>query len=75
MEVPRLGVEWELLLQVCTTATATATRDMSHVYNLCSSMSAKLLKSYNIMMTATDFQMVQGKSIYRERYKSKYNKY
>ena len=35
MEVPRLGVKWELQPPACTTATAT--RDLSHVCDLCHS--------------------------------------
>ena len=34
MEVPRLGVEWELQLLAYITATATATWDLSLIYNL-----------------------------------------
>ena len=34
MEVPRLGVESELQLPACITATATATPDLSHVCDL-----------------------------------------
>ena len=34
MEVPRLGVQWELQLLATATATATTTQDPSHVCNL-----------------------------------------
>ena len=37
LEVPRLGVESELQLLACTTATATATADPSYICNLCHS--------------------------------------
>ena len=39
MEVPRLGAESGLQLPAYATATATATRDLSHICNLCHSLS------------------------------------
>ena len=59
MEVPRLGVEWKLQLPAC--ATATATRDLSHICDLhCSLWKCQILNPLSKARDHTHILMVSS---------------
>ena len=64
MEVPRLGVEWELQLLVYTTATVT--QDLSHIYALNhSSRQPQILNPLSEARDPTHILMVPNQLCYR----------